>query len=185
MAKTIYYLPGYGGQLGTGLGAELMRRGFGVTGRQTVGEFRDRAFADQVATVADDLQASFRDADACVVANSFGAYLFLHAQAQLPPFAGSVLLLSPILGAFSDPASHTSIVPPAADRLLQLAAAGQFPVPARCEFHVGETDWQSRPADVAAFAAPLGLPFSVVPGSGHMLDKAYVAGVLDRWLPAR
>jgi hypothetical protein len=36
-----------------------------------------------------------------VVAVSFGAYLFLHAQTQLPAYPGQVLLLSPILGEFA------------------------------------------------------------------------------------
>jgi hypothetical protein len=39
-AKTVYYLPGYGGQLGTGLGRALMDRGFDVAGRETRGDFR-------------------------------------------------------------------------------------------------------------------------------------------------
>ena len=34
-AKTIYYLPGYGGQLATGLGRALMDRGFDVAAFQT------------------------------------------------------------------------------------------------------------------------------------------------------
>lgn len=39
--QTVYYLPGFGGQLATGLGQGLMDRGFDVTGRETRGDFRD------------------------------------------------------------------------------------------------------------------------------------------------
>ena len=35
--KTIYYLPGHGGRLGTGLGEALLSRGYNVSGRETVG----------------------------------------------------------------------------------------------------------------------------------------------------
>jgi len=76
---TIYYLPSYGGRLDTGLGAALLQRGNSIAGRQTLGDFRAMAFTDQVATVAADLQEHFWHADAQVIVNSFGAYLFLHA----------------------------------------------------------------------------------------------------------
>ena len=76
---TIYYLPGRVGQLGTGLGQALLDRGFGVTGRETRGDFVNWDFSDQVACVADDIGKHFWCADALVVANSFGAYLLLHA----------------------------------------------------------------------------------------------------------
>jgi hypothetical protein len=79
-AKTIYYLPGYGGQLASGLGRALMDRGFDVAGRETRGDFRSLPFDEQIATVGQDLKDHFWHADARVICNSFGAYLFLHAQ---------------------------------------------------------------------------------------------------------
>ena len=36
----IYYLPGMGGRLDAGLGEELLRRGFALRGRETVGAFK-------------------------------------------------------------------------------------------------------------------------------------------------
>ena len=50
--SSIYYLPGHGGRLGTGLGEGLLSRGFDVAGRETVGEFKDLPFNEQVALVA-------------------------------------------------------------------------------------------------------------------------------------
>jgi hypothetical protein len=47
---------------------------------------------------------------------------------------------------------------------------------------VGEHDWQSNPANVAAFGKQLGLAVTVVPQAGHMLPKSYVSALLDRWL---
>ena len=43
----IYYLPGMGGRLDAGLGEVLLRRGFAVTGRETVGAFKKMRFGDQ------------------------------------------------------------------------------------------------------------------------------------------
>ena len=182
MKNAVYYLPGYGGLLATGLGAGLLARGIDVTGRQTVDEFKALPFQEQVDLVAQDLQAHFWQADARVVANSFGAYLFLHAQAQLPPFPGRVLLLSPIVGEFSNDDTQMNFIPPRVERLQALVQAGQYPTLARCEVHVGEHDWQSNPVHVAAFGKQLGLAVTIVPQAGHMLGKSYVSALLDRWL---
>ena len=57
MKNAVYYLPGYGGLLATGLGAGLLARGIAVTGRQTVDEFKALPFQEQVDLVAQDLQA--------------------------------------------------------------------------------------------------------------------------------
>ena len=82
---TIYYLPGYGGQLATGLGAALMERGYDVTGRETRADFRSLPFGEQVAIIREDLRNHFWDGAAQVICNSFGAYLFLHAQSEMDP----------------------------------------------------------------------------------------------------
>ena len=183
MVSSIYYLPGHGGRLGTGLGEGLLNRGFDVAGRETVGEFKDLPFNEQVALVAQDLTSLYWHEQSRVVANSFGAYLFLHAQAQIAPYIGRVLLLSPIIGEFSNDDTRMSFIPPQAGRLLQLAARGSYPGPTQCEIHVGERDWQSNPTKVIELAGHLGLKVTVVPNAGHMLGKNYVAGLLDRWLP--
>lgn len=117
-----------------------------------------------------------------MVCNSFGAYLFLHAQAQMDAFIGRVLLLSPIVGEFTNEQAHLSFSPPRPTRLKVLAEAGQFKVPAHCEIHVGEEDWQSIPANVQAFGGLTGIPVTVVPQGGHDLGKEYVGPLLDRWL---
>lgn len=180
--KTIYYLPGHGDQLATGLGQGLMDRGFDVTGRETRGDFRALPFDEQVQTIVDDLESHFWHEQARVVCNSFGSYLFLHAQTQMPSFVGRVLLLSPIVGEFTSEQTRTSFSPPRPDRLKILAESGQFNAPASCEIHVGEEDWQSIPANVQAFARLTGIPVTVVPNAGHDLGKAYVGPLLDRWL---
>jgi hypothetical protein len=180
--RTIYYLPGYGGQLGTGLGQGLMDRGFDVAGRETRGDFRNLPFDEQVQTVMLDLQDHFWHEQAQVVCNSFGSYLFLHAQAQLPAFVGRVLLLSPIVGEFTNEQAMTSFSPPRPELLKQSAQTGQFKAPVSCEIHVGEEDWQSIPANVQAFGHTTGIPVTVVPKGGHDLGKEYVGPLLDRWL---
>jgi len=183
MVKSVYYLPGHGGSLNTGLGDGLLNRGFDVSGRETIGEFKQLRFMGQAQLIATDLSTRHWHDDARVVANSYGAYLFLHAQSLMKPFVGKVLLLSPIVGQFSDDEnSGLGFIPPYADRLLELAESGTYPVPKHCEIHVGELDWQSNPTNVTKLAGHLGLGVTVVPQAGHILGKAYVSAILDKWL---
>lgn len=181
--ETIYYLPGYGGLISTGLGQALLERGYDVTGRETVAEFKALGFQAQVETVAGDLRDYFWREDARVIANSFGAYLFLHAQALLgKPYIGHVMLLSPIVGEFGneDETRPMNFIPPYAEKLFELARSGQFPRPDHCEIHTGSEDWQSC-ENAKIFGEMVGLQVHVVAGAGHTLPKAYVNDVLAQW----
>lgn len=66
-------------------------------GRETVGDFNRLRFADQLEAVKTDLMEQFWHPDGLVIANSYGGYLFLHAQLDLDAFPGRVLLLSPVI----------------------------------------------------------------------------------------
>ena len=180
--EQIYYLPGRGGRLQTGLGKALTSSGLSVSGRETVGDFVKLSFQEQIELVAQDLKDHFWSESSRVIANSFGAYLFLQAQTLLPPYIGKVLLLSPIVGEFSSNETGTHFIPPRSGKLKKLAQEGRYPAPAHCEIHVGELDWQSDPASVSELGRLLELPVTVVPKAGHMLPKEYVGGVLDQWL---
>ena len=184
MPDSVYLLPERGGSLDRGLGEELSARGFRVIGRELRGDFGKLAFGEQVETVADDLRSGFWTGCARVVANSFGAYLFLQAQALSEPFPGKALLLSPIVGEAQDGEHMAFFVPPRAGRLRELIHSGRYPAPADCEAHVGKLDWQGAPEKVAEFGKLAGISVTVVPGAGHALPKEYVSAVLDRWLGA-
>lgn len=178
----IYYLPGRGGRVDEGLGLALQSRGLTVRGRHLFGEFQRLRFSDQIRVIAEDLTHWFWNENSLVVANSFGAYLFLHAQTLLNPLPGKVLLLSPIIGATAAPGNGPRFSPPFAERLLQLAQVGELTTPTRCEIHVGEHDWQSQPGKIQIFAKLTGMPVTIVPESGHLLSHEYVGELLDRWL---
>ena len=182
MSSEVYYLTGMGGRLDSGLGQALLGKGLDVKGRELVGEFRQLDFQQQVDVVVSDLQSNFWKEEARVIANSFGAYLFLHAQAQMEPYIGQVLLLSPIVGEFSNEDTRMNFIPPRADKLQQLAEKGVFSIPKYCQVHVGSEDWQSNPTNVSAFGSMLGIPVTVVPNAGHMLPKEYVGVLLDSFL---
>jgi hypothetical protein len=184
MKKPVYLLPGRGGRLHEGLGKALLARGLDVVGREMHGAFAELGFRQQVATIAADLQERHWGSDALVIANSFWAYLFLHAQAAMPPYIGRVLLLSPIVGEAINPQA-VGFVPPYARKLHELAIVGKYPSPRDCQIHVGSEDWQSAPENVKELGRLLGIPVHVVPHNGHMLDKEYVSAVLDEWVCER
>jgi hypothetical protein len=56
MTASIYYIPGHGCQISTGLGEGLLSRGFNVSGRETIGGFRKLRFTEQIELIAKDLQ---------------------------------------------------------------------------------------------------------------------------------
>jgi hypothetical protein len=183
-AETVYYLPGWGGLISTGLGQALLDKGYDVTGRETVGEFKSAGFTSQVEIIANDLKEYFWREDAHVICNSFGGYLFLHAQALIgEPYIGNVILLSPIVGEFADADEHRpmNFIPPQSEKLIELASAGKFTVPLNCEIHVGSEDWQSC-LNALALGEMVGVKVHVVEGAGHMLPKEYVANLLNQWL---
>lgn len=182
MSRTLYYLPGRGGSLNTGLGVALQQRGWSLVGRETAGAFQRLSFGEQIEAIAGDLLKDFWIDQARLVANSYGAYLFWHAQAKLPSFPGRVLLLSPVIGSARTPDGRMEFRPPRAERLMELAESGELQAPHQCEMHVGELDWQCPLDRLRPFCSALGVPPSEVPGGGHLLDRDYVSSVLDRWL---
>ncbi len=176
----VYYLPGAGGEQRTGLGEAILRRGFDVMGRETRGDFQRLEFQEKIDLVAQDLSAPFWRPDALVVCNSFGCYLFFHAQADLDPFRGRLLLLSPIFGHFINEALHRGYVPPRSTRLKEPVEAGRFPAPINAEIHVGSEDWQSHPRPVSEFGRATGIPVHIIPGRGHDLGRQGPVGATHR-----
>jgi len=119
--RSIFYLPGRVGRIDTGLGEALAARGLAVSGRETVGEFARLSFQEQIELVAQDLKTGFWLDNSRVMVNSYGAYLFLHAQTLLPPYLDKVLLLSPIVGEFSSNETGTYFIPSRSRHLKKLA----------------------------------------------------------------
>lgn len=181
--RAVYYLPGQGGHLHQGLGAALLERGIALQGREIQGEFKKADFATKVSIIAHDLRTHHWKENALVIANSFGAYLFLHSQAELPPYIGHVLLLSPIVGEFGSEELQIGFIPPRAKKLFEMASAGTYPTPLDCQIHVGSEDWQSNPTNVTQLGQLLKIPVHIVPNNGHMLEKSYVNELLDHWIP--
>lgn len=180
----IYYLPGRGGDIKTGLGQGLLDRGYTVEGRETRGAFLKLPFQQQLDIICADLRNSFWHEEANLVAVSYGCYLFLNAQLCMPAFPGRILLLSPVIDRAYAPNVGFGFIPPRAGGLSEAVATGKFPCLKQAELHVGSEDWQSNPDLVNEFSRATSIPVTVAEGRGHMLGVDYVGPLLDRWLGA-
>ena len=69
--------------------------------------------------------------------------------------------------------------PPLAEKLFQLARAGNIPKAQRSEMHVGSLDWLCDSGRVCALGALIGVPATVVAVAGHLLGSQYIGKVLD------
>ena len=144
--------------------------------------FMKLAFQAQLDLISRDLQDSFWHENAKVIAVSYGAYLLLHVLADLAPFPGHILLLSPVLGGFTDAKTMRDFSPPRSKRLMELSGNSDFPNPVKMEVHVGDQDWQSPSQMVIDFCNTVECEHTIVKGKGHELGKGYVGSVIDKWL---
>jgi alpha-beta hydrolase superfamily lysophospholipase len=180
--NSVYYLPGRGGTLRTGLGIGLGKRGCLVWGREIRDGFARLEFDEQVELIAGDIAQSLWHESNRIIANSYGGYLLLNALMRLPPYIGRILLLSPVIGAFSAESQKLTFVPPRAGAIQRQIESGAYPAPLNCQVHVGSEDWQSDPVAINRFGEQLAISVTIVNGRGHMLGQDYVGDVLNEWL---
>jgi hypothetical protein len=179
----VYFVPGRGERLEGNLGRHIQMSGAALVGREILGDFERLPFADQIAVIRDDLDCAFWQPEVCLVGRSFGAYLLLHTLLEKPPFPGGVLLFSPVLGPSILAGGRYGLRPPRADKLLRMAEAGQFPMPANLEIHTGMDDGSCDPALARRFAAAVGLTnLFLLDGMDHELPGGYVEGIIRRVL---
>ena len=171
-----------GGRLETGLGEGITQIGYSAVGQVTLGAFKKVRFQEKIDIVTIDLTESFWNDGSIVVANSFGLYLFLHSQINMPPFPEKVILFSPVIETVINSEIAVRFYPPRADILRELAHQNKFSRPQNTEIHLGSEDWESGPASVVKSAEAVGVKVSVVEGKGHMLGADYVGSVLDTFL---
>jgi predicted alpha/beta hydrolase family esterase len=177
-----YYLPGRGGRIDRGLGAELVRQGYEVSGREVTprerntanSEFGHLQFQEQVDLIQHDLLHHDHDGG-LVIAHSFGAYLLLHALLGKTDFLGHCLLISPITGSATTEGMYFR--PPAA-KILEQAIDDQYFQRFKIRVLVGGLDNQSNPERCKGLVANMSTDLVLLKTQGHQLNHDDVSGFI-------
>jgi hypothetical protein len=183
--KHIYFVPGRAESLASYPGQLMARRGYAIQGRALTARFGRLPFAEQLAVIRSDAHPAFWSPNGRLVGRSYGAYLLLHALAEMGPFPGKILVCSPVLGAAV--ATHGRVVfgsrPPRGDKLLELAERQQFPVPHALAIYTGADDHGCDPQLAARFAALMPhTQLTLIAGAGHHLRHDDWQAALDHFL---
>lgn len=179
----IYWLPPYGALLSQGVGQTLSRFDVDVAGRETRGAFHALSFDQQVAIVKKDLLKYAWRRDGCVIAQAYGAYLFLHAQAQLLAFPGRLLMISPMMGCLPHEAESQSFrLPPYPSEIMRRATVRDLAFGPHCTWLVGEYDKIAPVQHVQLFAKQYQQTPQIVPGAGAHLDINWLDWRVEQWL---
>lgn len=183
MNDKVYLIPGRNEKLSGFFGDTVSHMGFDVYGREILPPFSQLQFGEQLAIIKNDLKSLFWYAGAKLIGYSYGGYLLLHSLAELEPFPGKILLLSPVLGAAMSKDKKYSSFPPRFKKLSQLAENGGFPPPCYLELHTGAEDDGCDPDLANRICSKIeNSNIKIVMNQAHRLDPAYVADVLSRYL---
>ena len=175
----LIYITGRTGDANQGLGAYLKELDPNRIGLSVNNTFLNLDFVEQVSVVK-KLITEFDGPTTAIIANSYGAYLVLHALISAPVYQCKVLLLSPALGGLMDKKAMVYARQPSTNKFEQTLNAGAITKPSHLEFHIGEHDGGYDPARVAGLLGADVL--NVIPGQGHMLDKTTVAQIVRGFL---
>ena len=183
----IYYVPGRGGRLNTGLGLELSARGYDLIGREIANPgprdqsnpFASLSFKQQVEVIQHDLKTHAWAPEALVIGNSFGAYLIAHSILQLGNFPGKCLFLSPVLGAVK--ATGMLFKPPKSSVLKDAIETRSFPS-ILLDIFVGSRDEHFLPEIAKQLSQQTLGKIIIIDGQGHRLERKTLSALLDQWL---
>ena len=173
----VLYITGRGGSLNKGLAAYLANSVQGFEGIAVDTLFLKRRPLEQVEFIR---QKMVEDTTRLVIANSYGAYLVLHALAQIEDFIPeNVLLLSPLLGVGRAQGGFYMNIPPLLKRLEEAFSVEAVMRPTSIKFLIGELDKQISTDQVSFVDEYFGLgSVQVCPGEGHMLSPQAIQKVL-------
>ncbi len=181
----IYLMPGRGDKLDDFLGSSLAQMGFEVYGREILYDFANLHFPQQLQIIKNDIKTLFWREESNLIGDSYGAYLLLHALAEIAAFPGRILLFSPVLGEAIDKQNLYLSRPPRAKKLLQLAKIKKIPIPRYLEIHTGAEDKGCDPLLAQKISSLITNSKNfIIEGKGHRLNKTYINSVIKEFLNA-
>lgn len=175
MRKTIY-LSGRGGNAYEGLGGYIESHSDHYVGLSISPAFLKQEFQSQIQDIQKVL-GQCKEFD--VVANSYGAYLLLHALIGFHHDLASVKLLSPVLGKGLSKDKMFSSRPPSVKSLMNSLEDGSLNLPTKTAVYIGDQDAGYCPKLTQYYVNYLGEDkVFVLSGEQHNLAKSTVRAIL-------
>ena len=179
--RTIY-ISGLGGNANKGLGEYLKLVDPNRIGLSVNKTFLNLPFLQQVAVVR-NLIDEFDSSNTGVIANSYGAYLVLHALIDAPRYQSRIMLLSPALGGSMNQESLVYVRQPSTNRFEQALADKEITKPRYIELHIGAKDAGYDQEKFAKLDVALGFDqFQVHAKEEHNMDKRLVQKLVHQFL---
>ena len=171
-----------------------------ITGR---GGSTTQGLSSYLSTLVDDYQALANDTDLhrlsvdeqintvtefCkpathLIANSYGAYLWLLSRIDATPSDTRVLLLSPVMGRATDPEKMLSSRPPRLRGLESAISDARLVLPEQIRVVTGRDDQVCTHQTALAQCAKLGVEdLSIIEGEGHNMSHALVSKTIAEFL---
>ena len=174
----IRYITGRGGDALGGLSAYLATLSENFDALAIDPSFLSADFLEQIEVVREFCA----EEGAYIIANSYGAYLFLHSLIARAPLRASALLLSPVLGRVNSEKRMLISRPPGEKRFNRAVSDGSFGLPAVTRIVTGEDDAVCDSQLSAHVSSQLHIELEVLIGEGHMISPPKVAAAVDAFL---
>jgi len=174
----LIYISGRGGDANKGLGAYLKKLDPNRIGLSVNESFLQLSFYGQVSVVR-QLLDEFDGENTKVIANSYGAYLLLHALIDAPSYQFRGLLLSPAIGGVLNSNSLAYARQPSTNRFDEALIDRAFTKPRYLALYIGDLDVGYDFARFSDLNESMELDLlEVIPGQGHMIDRDVVKTTL-------
>ena len=176
--QKIKYITGRGGDARSGLSVylETLTDDYSVLAADPV--FLRQSFHQQVSAVRDFCAIEQSN----IIANSFGAYLFLHSLIDQPPLKSRILLLSPVLGRVTSEERMLISIPPGEKTLKSAIAEDRIALPRHLEILTGEEDDICDASLARSTADKLGAKIQVLEQEGHLITPSKVSDAISEFL---
>ena len=172
------YITGRGGSTTHGLSPHLSTL---VDDYQTLAndvELHRRSVDEQINTVTEFCKPATH-----LIANSYGAYLWLLSRIDAKPTDTRVLLLSPVMGRAIDPEKMLSSRPPRLRGLENAITEGRINLPQQVRVVTGRDDDVCTYRTAVAQCGKLGIEdLSIAKDEGHNMSHALVSKVVTDFL---
>ena len=174
--SNVIYISGRGGDASRGLGGYIRDNVERYVGVSLSTDFLKADFTNQVDAIQ-RLINEYSDHD--IVANSYGAYLLLHALVDNIPTERNIKLMSPVLGKGISKSMMFSSRPPSVKRLMDSVKEKRLSLSESTFIYIGEQDSGYCPELTQIYADYIGEDHVfILQGEGHSLSKDTVRAIL-------